>query len=206
MDRLLLGRKDQEGIELLFDRFIPAVVGKNNFERLLSSGNANALCTTSDEALTLLLLENSKDRFEDIFNSYGVVVFASSGRKRKFESDVPPKYSRGGVKYTSRFDFSVFDGDVKKGWTKEGLNRFNELYDAVKKDRMENMGALSDWIIEKKKTVDTTPARVVPAQEMVKMKNDLWESDTNDDKDEGMGNTVEDEDDDSSEDGNSANL
>ena len=198
MKRLLAGRNDQEGIELLYERFVPLIVGKNTFRNRLASGNPDALCTPSDEAMALVLLENSKERFEDIFDTYGMGVFTTSGRKRKFESNVPTKYSRGGITYTESFDFSIFDGGVKKGWTLEGLKRFNEIWAKVKQDRLENMGALTDWIMARKQSIEPKKQISKPLQEVVKVKNDLWDSD--DDKKDDEGSDDSDSDDDKSAD------
>ena len=38
------------------------------------------------------------------------------------------------------------EGDQQKGWTNEGILRFNELYEIVSKDRKKNPGFVSDWL------------------------------------------------------------
>ena len=74
--------------------------------------------TPSDEAFALLLIENSYERWIDMWEN-----------DNKKTSDVPAKYTNAGV--------SNKDGRTRKycGWSKPGVTRFNELNLAVGRSR-----------------------------------------------------------------------
>jgi hypothetical protein len=62
------GRSNPKMYEIFFDTFLPCVIKKVVFDRQVSvATNDRTLCTVSDEAFALLLLENSFDRWQDIF-------------------------------------------------------------------------------------------------------------------------------------------
>ena len=72
----------------------------------------------SDEAFALLLIENSYERWIDMWEN-----------NNKKTSDVPAKYTNAGV--------SNKDGRTRKycGWSRPGVTRFNELNLAVGRSR-----------------------------------------------------------------------
>jgi hypothetical protein len=53
-------------------------------------------------------------------------------RKRKWESDVSPKYTDGGIIYTDKRKMT------HRGWNEEGICRFNVLCLLVQRDRTAN--------------------------------------------------------------------
>ncbi len=74
---------------------------------------------------------------------------------REFESDVPTKYTKGGTVY----DKTVKNNDPK-GWSAEGIQRFNELFDKVKKDRKSNRTFIKNWLAKRKaQLIDATQSR-----------------------------------------------
>ena len=95
------------------------VVGKRTYAKKSHVERISVFATPSDEALVLLLYENSFDRWKNM---------AKTNNTKK--SSVMPKYTNGGVS-------AGITGSSKKygGWSDEGLNRFNELYEQVEKDR-----------------------------------------------------------------------
>jgi hypothetical protein len=96
-----------------------------------NSKKYESLCTISDEAFALLLLENSYNRWLDLFlNNKGPVM---QRRGVRFQSDVPILYTRGGIKY-DKMDMTK----SVKGWSEEGIARFNALFDQVIADRARN--------------------------------------------------------------------
>ena len=141
------GRRNKEIYCIFFDRFLPCVVKKSVFDHQVSvAKNDSTLCTVSDEAFALLLLENSWKRWVDIYRLQKGEVTPKRGQKRReFESDVPTKYTKGGIIY----DKTVKNNDPK-GWSAEGIERFNELYDMVKKDRKAHKGFIKRWLTERR--------------------------------------------------------
>jgi hypothetical protein len=133
--------------KVFFDNFLPCVIKKSAFDHQVSvATNGRTLCTVSDEAFALLLLENSFDRWQDIFRLRKGEVTPKRGQKRReFESDVPTRYTKGGI---------VYDKTVKKnnpkGWSAEGIKRYNKLYATVKEDRKTNKTFTMNWLEKRK--------------------------------------------------------
>ena len=100
----------------------------------------------SSEAFALLLLESSFDCQQGIYRLRKGEVTPKRGQKRReFESDVPTKYTKGGIVY----DKTVKNNDPK-GWSAEGIKRYNELYATVKMDRKANKTFTINWLEQKK--------------------------------------------------------
>jgi hypothetical protein len=86
--------------EIFFKYFVPAIVAKNKFKSRLFAPmqGDNHMCTVSDEACTLLLLENNYDRWKDVHRNKQETSttddlptgIGDAKRKRKWESDVSP--------------------------------------------------------------------------------------------------------------------
>jgi hypothetical protein len=109
----------------------------------------NFLSTVSDEAFALLLLENSYDRWFDLYTSNPEGVMQQRGiKQRHFQSDVPTLYTRGGIKYNK---YQSKEGE-KKGWSDGGIIRFNELFEMVKRDRTANSNFEAAWLKARKAT------------------------------------------------------
>ena len=63
------------------------------------------------------------------------------GKKRMAISDKKPKYTRGGILYQDKTL-----ADTGKGWTSEGIERFNQLFDAIKRDRKKYPGFMTRFL------------------------------------------------------------
>ena len=125
--------------EDFYKYFVPSVVGKNKFKAHMEApGNIDSvMCTVSDEACALLLLENNYDRWTDVHKNKmegstltdPALEHSDDKRKRKWESNVSPKYTDGGIIYT--------DSRTKshKGWKDAGIQRFNQLCGWVQDNR-----------------------------------------------------------------------
>ena len=79
----LVGRLAKTNYKTFFTRFVPAVIGPELFHQRLTEKNNDgepaALCTISDEAFALLLLENSYDRWTDLYNKTGEILHQQRG-------------------------------------------------------------------------------------------------------------------------------
>jgi hypothetical protein len=75
----------------------------------------------------------------------GEVTPKRGQKRREFESDVPTRYTEGGI---------VYDKTVKnnhpKGWSAEGIKRYNKLYATVKEDPKSNKAFTINWLEERK--------------------------------------------------------
>ena len=145
------GRGREHGsFEVFFRFFVPTVVAKNKFKnRLLAPMHSDQdICTVSDEACTLLLLENNYDRWTDVHKNKLAatrtmdpsLLNRDEKRKRKWESDVSPKYTEGGIVYSDMRKIS------HKGWKEEGIRRFNSICVLVKQDRKDHPGVLTSLV------------------------------------------------------------
>jgi hypothetical protein len=141
------GRRNAKMYKVFFDNFLPCVIKKSVFDHQVSvAANDRTLCTVSDEAFVLLLLENSFDRWQDIYRLRKGEVTPKRGQKRReFESDVPTRYTKGGIVY----DKMVKNNDPK-GWSAGGIKRYNKLYATVKEDRKTNKTFTINWLERRK--------------------------------------------------------
>ena len=128
------------------------------------------ICTVSDEAFALLLLENSYDRWKDIFEKRGGIPQQHRGeKKRQCDSDIAPKYTNGGIRYSSTVQHKT------KGWTKEGIQRYNELFQLVGEDRERHPKFLQR--LKAKQMVPKSTRKQSDQPELVTAVHSLWEKD-----------------------------
>ena len=174
------GREKVEAYRTFFDVFLPCATKKTNWERQISRSDPNdeknenmILCTVSDEAFALLLLENSYDRWCDLyFNNKGALLQRRGKKGRDVESDVAPKYTRGGIKYSTNDATGM-----EKGWSREGKQRFNELYDSVKQDRKKIPSFEKHWLDARREAQTGKTAPVKEKRLAVMTRSELFESD-----------------------------
>jgi hypothetical protein len=136
MDEFCKGRKNKEAYRVFYTRFVPAVVGPDLYRQRVRDNNEAEPSTASDEAFALVLLENSYERWVDMdVKNKGIPIQRRGDRTKRIDSDIEPKYTRGGIK---------FSGDKvtnkTKGRTNEGIQRFNILYLCVRNDRLRRKG------------------------------------------------------------------
>ena len=150
-----------DSFEIFFKNFVPAIVAKNKFKTGLFAPMHNNvhMRTVSDEACLLLLLENNYDRWIDVYkNKLAGTTTMDTGltegirkRKRKWESDVTPKYTEGGIAYSTNRKMT------HKGWKEEGILRYNALCFMVKSDRLANPTVLVEMVQTWKEEMHRTP-------------------------------------------------
>ncbi len=112
---------------IFFDFFLPAVVGKKKYKNRVAYEPVSKIATVSDEALAMLLLENSWEKWEDELDK---------------ETTDPSKLKP--TKWTSMKS----QGKRYCGWNQDGMIRFNELCDIVKKDRKKDQMKEKDERVE----------------------------------------------------------
>jgi hypothetical protein len=101
------------------DYFFSIVVGRRHYLKISHNKKLLQYATKSNEALVLLLFENSYNCWNDMY---------TQGTTKT--SKIPPKYTNGGVSDGSK-------GRSRKygGWSVEGLDRFDQLYRMVTVNR-----------------------------------------------------------------------
>ena len=160
--------------------FVPSVVGKNKFKAQMHApvNHDSTMCTVSDEACALLLLENNYDRWTDIHKNklegstiaYPALAHPDDKRKRKWESNVSPKYTDGGIIYTDNRKNS------HKGWRDDGIQRFNVLCRCVHADRISHPQVVPD-LVQKWKASNRASRQPVPVVEVAGTEayHELWD-------------------------------
>ena len=155
-DDFCKGRKQKNTYRDFFSRFIPSIVGPELFRQRIQDNDENVsadtICTTSDEAFALLLIENSFDRWVDIFEKRnGIPTQRRGDRTKQCDSDIEPMYTHGGIKYTTATKTKT------KGWTKQGIERYNELFVLVARDRIKHPSFLRKFRNKQRKVKQTPP-------------------------------------------------
>ena len=149
LEEFLEGRKNYSAYAVFYRYFIPAI-GRKTFwrEQVLAATDDKDVATRSNEAFALLVLENHWARWLDIFCLNKGMVTSTRGQKRCVsESNLLPKYTRGGISFK---DDKMKVKEGVKGWSKEGILRFNEIYKKITKDRKQHPEFITKWLEEEK--------------------------------------------------------
>jgi hypothetical protein len=172
--------RTHDSFEDFYKNFVPAVVGKNKFKARMDApvNQDNAMCTISDEACAMLLLENNYDRWIDVHKNKiegrtiadPALAHSDEKRKRKWESNVCPKYTDGGIIYTDKRQ------TTHKGWKDAGIQRFNQLCVIVQEDRRSNPdvipGLVQKWKTSRRKRKQSEVVLDIPGTEAY---HELWD-------------------------------
>jgi hypothetical protein len=159
-------RDDEEAYKVFFKYFVKCVTKKSLFESKLQTAMTDAdFCTQSDEAFALLLLENSWDRWSDIYSKNPEALYFRRGKKTEVVCNVQTLYTKGGIKYNSG---EATNNDQvrtihKKGWSPEGIVRYNELFTKVGLSRTTKPKWILDFIDsmrEERKSTKTQVERI----------------------------------------------
>ena len=124
IDQWLTMRSDVDGYyTVFFKRFILAVVGLAAYRSQVGVKFLRHFVTVCDEAFVLLMLENNEARWMDMYS------------RDATKSTLVNKFTDGGTSQKNGRSRSF------SGWSNAGLNRFNELFKMVERDRArENCG------------------------------------------------------------------
>jgi hypothetical protein len=131
-------------------RFLKCVVGVQAFNRGMRMKTLlSDIATPSDEALALLLLENSHYRWNEEHDK------KSRSNEPVKEDDLPPP------KYTNAGNKKLQKGFTKKygGWTGAGIDRYNELYGLVLQDRSAHGAAFDEFVMGRWNKAEDTNAQ-----------------------------------------------
>jgi hypothetical protein len=156
------------------DRMIRAVNGKSRYDPSSSTTLLDDLVPPSQEAFALLLYKNGYENWLWMHNHACMTSDGSDVTVGENDEVGCPSY-----KYTRRRgDLTSRNG----GWTREGMNLFNELYRKVRADRLNDNGAFAKVYREHKARLLIGKKRkrgCTTRQEAVAVSNDLeelWEA------------------------------
>jgi hypothetical protein len=133
--------------------FIAPIVGKIQFEYCCYRQSFSEYVTKSDEALALLIYQNNFDRWLSMARANN---WASSTIRPKYTtggnaSQTPKKKGKKSTKEKQEAcnveGQGVFNTPTSarcQGWSVDGIKRFNELFDAIEKERVSPIGRVFD--------------------------------------------------------------
>ncbi len=112
--------------------FVSGVVGIRHYDKNKTRDKYSAYVTVSDEAFTILSLENNWERWS-----------AMARDDSWKESDVPSKWTTSREKKVKRDEYGnrIDDDDSPestryRGWSFQGIARYNQLFDEIKAKRL----------------------------------------------------------------------
>lgn len=131
-DMLVSGRRNTEGFHLFCDVFLSRVVGVTEWRESCTSVFVTDMASVSDEAFAILCIENYWDEWanknvEEYKSEVAFDATTNTRKKRKTTWGIYTKGATGSRRYG--------------GWSAEGLERFNVLYEKVVQDRRDNAAA-----------------------------------------------------------------
>ena len=184
--------------------FVRALVGKQNYAARVYDQTVtkeSQIATTSDEAMALLLLENSYDRWIDLWKLNGydypeVTKGERSNKKRNSKSKIVAKYTSGGIFYKKGENDELSHKSNLKGWSDDGIQRYNALYKEVLKDRKEHPGWFKEFLKAAKSEETTTRKKPIRKGGPVAIHN-LFNDSDEESEEEGHPEEAEHNDDDS---------
>ena len=183
MDEYLDGRRDEKVYRIVYEHFIPAISSSEHYKAALTTRLTNPaynkeLFTKSDEAFTLLLLENYFERWMDIYKENGGHIPTARGSRKKVnQSQVRPKYTSGGNVYQEGTSNSERILTARgKGWDIAGIKRYNELFERVEADRKKCPLFIKRWLKDKRESKEEIKkAKPRKTKEIVLPRSELGE-------------------------------
>lgn len=132
--------------------FISPVVGKKKFGKYCWQSNFSSYVSKSDEAFAILTFENNYDQWMSMASNN---KWTSSSVKPEYttggNSLQTPRPSRSNTSTTNAMaDFvesNAFENHLSatsarcRGWSAQGIRRFNELFDLIEKERLSSYGS-----------------------------------------------------------------
>jgi len=132
LDEIMLKRQKEDTFLVFADTFLSRVVGMAFWRKHCAKLPISEMATISDEAFTLLLLENYWDQWStknlDEYKSE-VTIDETTNQKKKRKAT------------WGKFTSGAWGSRRFGGWSKEGLVRFNQLYSQVEQDRKKDNAA-----------------------------------------------------------------
>ena len=136
-------REEKDTYGWFFDNVVSFVIGRSQWKHKWGSELLEEYCNVGDEALGLLLLENSWDCWSKRAISGQQKWSSRKGGQRKKQDDSANKKVEARPMYT--VSLHKEQKTEIQGWTKEGLERFNELRKEVESDRDKHGKEFSTW-------------------------------------------------------------
>jgi hypothetical protein len=157
-------RRDNVAYTVFYSTFLPVVVGRLRLKKLVADKDTvEEVATISDEALTLLGLENYGDGWDDIFTRCkGDVRPYTKGQEmpEEHKGTVPTKYT-----VSSSPDANSDKEGTNKVCSSAGILRFNLLHQGVIHDRAAHPEFLPKWLAQERDFISPDLTTSSPGQE-----------------------------------------
>ena len=152
---IVKGRVDKKTYKFFYSTFLPLMYKRSIWNEMIVKAKKEIhLVSISSEAFALVTLESQWDCWIDLYvKSNGKVATDKRLSIKTIQSSIPARYTRGGLSNLNRKGINTVE--VKKGWTLQGIKRFNYLFEFVKKDRMKHSQFFYEWLNEEKKLKGT---------------------------------------------------
>ena len=150
-------------------KFLRCIVGIKIFWSSCKKHKLSTYVSLSHEAFALLLLENSEHRWNS------EIELKKNGNEMVEEFLLPTKYTGAGKSKQQKGFTKMF-----KGWTFEGIAKYNHLRDSIKKDRNENGVEFDSYMLNHfQKTCETSEnnAKSMEVSGYVQAQDDLFDDD-----------------------------
>jgi len=138
LEKFIKGREKNSHYELFLRTFVKPVVGINTWNEKLKKPDTtpNNLFSKSDEAFAMIVLDNNYEYWSELFIENGNSI-PSSNRKRKMNESNNGKDLTKKPKYTDSYLFNKKSSSGKqgKGWSEDGINKFNQYCRQCFEDR-----------------------------------------------------------------------
>ena len=159
--------------KFFYNIFVRQIVGKKEFDNICrdwSEGDAESkIATVSDEALALLCFENQIDVWKDVWEKSKGQIRAISKSEEYPQDWISTKTT----KYTTKYDSKGMAIDSKdKTWTIKGIERFNELFREVQKDRIQHPDFIEEFIDWKQSSSKKSSGSVASSKDSLPDAND----------------------------------
>jgi hypothetical protein len=128
-------RKNKLSFAKFADRMVRAVYGKSRYGVAAERSRFDTLVSKSQEAFTLLLYKNGHSNW--VWASHNDPGTTSDASSEAIGESGCPSY-----RYTARSNEMTFRNG---GWSREGMQDFNELYMRVAEDRVSDNGTFEEY-------------------------------------------------------------
>lgn len=151
-------RKNQALYAWFVENAVSFVVGRRGYRKQVNAlVRISKVMNSGDEALALLLLENSWEHWREMYN----MEFDENGCTRGVNADSPNGRldARSKAFRDAKSESPIYTrcggGSTKKhgGWSVEGLERYNELFGLVKKSRVTDGKAFDKFWRKRQKRI-----------------------------------------------------
>jgi len=177
-------RKKPHSYLVFYRFFIKCVTKKTRYDKNVETARTyNDICTVSDEAFALLLLENSWDKWSDLYERDPMSLVPRRGGRGlvSVASPIMTKYTKGGYKLVDTENGATAvptSFGSSKGWSTEGMRRYNQLFDLIEADRTAHPEFLDVVLDDLKSTKMAKKKKKTEAKKepLVKIRHNLFKN------------------------------